>query len=92
MRTKNNAQIRIVGITNNNTKDFRLEGVLVRDSNTLEKFVTKFVPKGTHIVTDGWAGYNFINSPNSGYAHLSYNNGTGNFGFGMEYISYIESI
>lgn len=37
---RNNAQIWILGVINNRTRDFRIEGVLNRDSETLKKFIT----------------------------------------------------
>ena len=89
---KNDSQIWIVGAVNNNTKDFRLEGVLSRDSNILKKFVHKYIPKGNHIVSDGWAGYHFLDLPNSGYRHFSHNHGEGSFGLGLQSTSHIESI
>ena len=89
---KNDKQIWIVGAVNNNTKDFRLEGVLSRDSAILKKFVHKYIPQGNNIVSDQWAGYNFLDLPDSGYRHFSHNHGDGSFGLGLQSTSHIESI
>ena len=47
------SQIWILGIINNTTKDFGLEGAYTRDSSTLEKFIKKFVLGGINIIKDG---------------------------------------
>ena len=89
---RNNKQIWILGAINNRTKDFRLEAVLSRDSETLKDFITTYVPRGSNIVTDSWMGYHFLDYPNSGYIHYSHNHGAGAFGIGMQSTAHIESI
>jgi len=89
---KNEQQIWIVGAVNNNTKDFRLEGVISRDSAILKKFIYKYIQKGNNIVSDQWPGYNFLSLPDSGYRHFSHNHSNGAFGFGLQSTSHIESI
>ena len=42
---RNNKQIWILGAINNRTKDFRVEAVLNRDSETLKTFITSYVPE-----------------------------------------------
>ena len=37
-------------------------------------------------------GYKFLNNNNSGYFHISYNQGVGNWGYGELSTSYIEEI
>ena len=41
---------------------------------------------------DGWAGYSFLDNPNSGYTRIPHIHGGGDFGFGLESTSHIESI
>ena len=89
---KNNSQIWILGAINNSTKDFRLEGVLNRDTHNLKKFITNYIPIGNKVVTDSWSGYNFLDMPNSGYIHLKHNHRGGQFGLGLESTSHIESL
>ena len=48
--------------------------------------------KGNTIISDGWAGYQFLDSPNSGYSHIIQNHSFGSFGYGLESTSYIEAI
>lgn len=82
-------QIWILGIINNNTKEFRLEGSFNRDSVTLEKFIKKFVLTGNNIITDGWGGYDYLDLPNSGYRRIKHNHGRGDFGYGNQSTSHI---
>ena len=49
----NNEQIWVLDIVNTDTKDFRILTVKNHDSDTLQNFITKFVPTGNNIVTDG---------------------------------------
>ena len=39
---------------------------------------------GNSIISDGWAGYNFLNSVNSGYIHITHMHLGESFGFGLE--------
>lgn len=52
-----------MGAIDNNTKDFRIEGIYTRDSVTLEKFITLNIETGNNIVADGWSGYAFLDAP-----------------------------
>ena len=56
-----NEQIWVLDIVNTNTKYFRILASKNRDADTLQEFISKFVPAGNNIVTDGWTGYNFLN-------------------------------
>ena len=58
-QTKDRSKVYVLGIIDNSNKDFRLEGTILRDTETLKKFVKKFVAPGNTIVTDGWLGYSF---------------------------------
>ena len=49
---KSNSQISKVGAINNSTKDFRLEGVLNRDTHYLKNFITNYIPLGSKVVID----------------------------------------
>ena len=48
--------------------------------------------KGNCIITDGFVAYNFLDRIDSGYTHIKHNHGRGDFGFGVESTSHIESI
>ena len=47
---------------------------------------------GNIIISDAWRGYLFLDRPNSGYIHHTYNHGHGNFGMGNDSTSHIEGI
>ena len=49
-------------IINNRTKEFLLEASKYRDTNTIKKFLYKFIDSGNIIISDGWSGYNFISN------------------------------
>ena len=88
----NNKQVWLLGIINNNTKDFRIEGAYNRDTNTLSNFISTYVEKGNVIISDGWQGYNYLNSHDSGYQHLTFMHINGIFGQGIQSTSHIEAI
>ena len=89
--TINNQPVWVIGAINNRTKNFRLETVFNRDSEILKKFVNKYIDKGNTIVSDGWAGYSFLNN-NPAYNHIVHIHGGGDFGFGITSTSYIEGL
>ena len=88
--TKDHSQVYVLGIIDNTTKDFRLEGTTLSYSETLKNFVKKFVAPGHTIVTDGWLGYSFLED--EGYIHDEHNHGGGDFGFGISSTSHIKSL
>ena len=61
-----------------------------RDELTLTKFIKKFVEKGNTIFSDGWAGYQ--NLENEGYHHDVHIHRGGDFWFGLNSTSTIESL
>jgi len=61
-----------------------------RNSHNIEIFVKNHILPGTTIVTDGWAGYNFLDNEESVWPHEIYNHGAGNFGIGAHSTSNIE--
>ena len=85
-------QVWLLGIRDNNNKDFRVEGSFKRDTRTMEAFITNYVEKGNHIVTDGWEAYDFLDKFNSGYIRHKHIHGNGDFGLGQESTSYVESL
>ena len=85
-------QIWLLGIIDTASKDFRIEPVLNRDAETLKQFITRNVAKGNFIITEGWAGYNFLDSNDSGYTRKRHDHGDSDFGYGRESTSHIESI
>ena len=52
----------------------------------------KFIKRGNIIITDSWAAYDWISLPNSGYTHITYVHGHGQFGYGDESTSHIEQL
>ena len=66
-----------------------------RNSETLKLFIKKYIGKGNIIIiiiSDGWTGYAFLDSDNSEYLHDTHNHGHGDFGFGLNSTSSIESL
>ena len=47
---------------------------------------------GNYIITDSWKGYSFLDEPEEGYIHYSFNHSLGNFGSGLLSTSRIESV
>ena len=80
----------VLGIINNTDKNFRLECTIKRDTVTLTNFVKKYVEPGNTIVSDGWPAYSNLNE--EGYYHNVHIHGGGDFGFGLNSISTIESL
>ena len=78
----NDEQIWLVVLINLiRTNDIRLELVENRSSETLKLIIEKHVMNGNIIVTDSWAGYNFLDYINSSYYHMKYNHANGHFGY-----------
>ena len=88
---KNGTQIWILWVINTQTKEFRLEATLDRSEVTLKKFITKYIEEGNSIITYGCSGYNFLNN-NPSYYHITHIHGGGDFGFGIQSTSHIESL
>ena len=74
------------------SKKFRIEGSLSRNADTLNKFISKFVKSGNTIISDNWAGYDYLDREDSGYVHIKFNHGQGQFGYGLSSTSHIESL
>ena len=85
-------QIWLLGICDNITKNFRIEASYNRDATELKEFITSYVETGNKIVTDGWSGYSFLDLPHSGYYRIQHVHGGGDFGYGVESASHIETI
>jgi len=85
-------QLWLLGAIDNSSKDFRLEASIRRDSQTLEKFIKKYLEKGNTVITDGWLGYSFLDNGDSCYQHIKHLHGGGDFGTGLESTSHIEGL
>ena len=79
--SKKGIQICFLGIIDTESKDFRIEPVLNRDAETLKQFITRYVAKGNFIITDGWAGYDFLDINDSGYTRKKHAHGASDFVF-----------
>ena len=86
----NNMAIWVVNVIDTNTKEFRLEVTKSREAINLKKFISKFIPPGNFIITDGWAGYSWLND--NGYERLEHNHGRNDWGSGNEATSHSENI
>ena len=90
--TIDSIHIWLLGIIDNQTKNFILTPTLYRDTATLKSFIEKNVARGNHIVTDGWSGYYFLDNVKSSYILSKHIHGGGDFGYGRDSKSHIESI
>ena len=86
----NGEQKWLVGAIETVSRKIRLDILPERNSQNLEIFVKNHILPGTTIVTDGWAGYNFLDNEESVWPHEIYNHGAGNFGYGAHSTSNIE--
>lgn len=50
-----------------------------RNESTLKKIINAYIKTGNYIVSDGWAAYNWLDNPYSGYIHSKHNHGHGDF-------------
>ena len=80
-----------MGVINKNSKNFRIVDTFNRDSNTISKFIKQLSQKAILLMTP-WAGYNWLNSTDSGYLHFKFNHGMGQFRAGLESTSHIEAV
>ena len=79
-----------MGCKETSSSKLPIDVMSIRNSTNLEIFVKNHVELGTTIVTDGWAGYSFLESDNSVWPHEIYNHEAGNFGLGSHSTSHIE--
>ena len=87
----NGEKIWVVGARNNKTKNIRLDIFKTRNQEDLKIFINNHIKKNNNIITDGWSGYNFLDSDYAEYDHEVYVHGPdGNFGFGQHSTSHIE--
>ena len=83
-------QIWVVGEKETSSNKLWIDMMQIKDSSNLEIFVNNHIEAIITILTDGWAGYSFLDSDNSVWAHEIYNHGAGNFGIGSHSTSHIE--
>ena len=88
----NGNKIWCLGIKETQGPNFRIVLTRERDAATLKRFITKFIPAGNNIISDGWAGYEWINNLNSGYRHYTHLHGRRDFGRAEESTSHIEQL
>ena len=47
----------ILNMINTATKDFHLVVTKIRDTENTKAFITRYIPPGNYIITDGWGSY-----------------------------------
>lgn len=87
-----NKSIWLLIIIVNETKNFRIEHTIESGTYSLKAFSIKHIERVNHIVIGGWNGYDFLDSPNSGYLQPRYIQGGGDFDYRRESSSDIEAI
>ena len=75
---KNGMQIWVIGAINTTTKEFRIEPIKERNSETIKLFISSYIDKGNHIICDGWSGYNIIDNMD-GYTKEVHHHAGGDF-------------
>ena len=81
----------VVGAIETDTYRLRIDIIPERNQNNLKIFVNNHIVPGTTIVTDGWAGYRFLdNDDTSVREHQIHNHGAGDFGTDQYSTSHIE--
>ena len=88
----NSNKIWCLGIKDTQGHNFRIILTGKLDAATLKRFISKFIPAGNNIISDGWAGYEWFNNLNSGYRHFTHFHGRRDFGRGEESTSHIEQL
>ena len=89
----NNIPIWVVAIINTrNHNDIRCNITRTRNTPFMRNFIHKYIKPGIIIISDGWSSYNFLREPGSGYTHLVYSHGHGQWGRGINSTSHIESV
>ena len=87
----NNNQIWVIGAVDNVTKDFRVDISFKRNEAVLKEFIMTHIERGNKLITDGWAGYSFIDDL-PGYTREVHIHGASDFGYGVNSTSHVESI
>lgn len=90
LHENNNNQIWLVGAIESRSKKLRIDVINVRNEENIRIFITNHIAPGTHIITDGWPSYNFLDGYESVWKHEIHNHSLGNWGFGDHSTSHIE--
>jgi hypothetical protein len=77
---------------NNESNAIRLDIVNQRDGDTLKKLINAHIIPGNYVITDSWSRYSFLDDPEEGYIHFSFNHSSDNFGYGLLSTSRIVSV
>ena len=87
----NNRNLWVLGAINTSSKKLRLEITFDRDKETLKRFINTHIKYGNRIVHDMWAGYNWL-ANDINYTNSPHSHGHGDFGYGLDSTSHIESV
>ena len=88
----NGSQVWVIRAIETRTRAIRIDIIHGRNASNIEKFIKKYIPPNSTVITDGWMGYMWMNSDNSHYHHIIHSHGAGDFGYGDESTSHIESL
>ena len=76
----------VIGTKNNKTGNIRLDIFKTRNQNELKIFINNHKNKNNNIITDGWSGYDFLDTDDAEYDHEVHVQGLGgNFWFGQHF-------
>ena len=84
-------KIGVIGARNNKTGNIRVHLYKTRNENDMKNFINNHIKINNNIIIDGWASYDFLDSPNSNYTQerlVHFPNG--NFDFGQHCTNQIE--
>ena len=74
------------------TENFRIDIIKDRNANNIGKFIKKFPQFLCSLITDGCSGYSCLDRQNSNYIHIVHSHDAGDFCYGDESTSHIESL
>ena len=90
LHDENNNQVWLVGAIETKSKKLRLDIINERNEENLKTFIINHIVPGTHIVTDGWPSYDFLDGYDSVWTHEIHLHAQGDWGYGEHSTSKIE--
>ena len=83
-------QIWLIGAIESRIKEIRFDFIKDKTKDTLKKFIYNHIEPGTHIVTNDWTEYSFLDRYESLQTHKVHIHVQGEWGYGTYSTSNIE--
>ena len=90
LHDENNNQVWLVGALETKSKKLRMDIINERNEENLKIFISNHIAPGTHIVTDGWPTYDFLDGYDSFWTSEKHLHAQGVRGYGEHSTSKIE--